>query len=165
MSWNRDPYGDSLTSRGLIIVGGAVLFAHVLFPLLWWNVFGGRERFNNPYYELTAYAEQFPARVSTATVTPTLAITPTLTVTPTISPTISPTVTPTISPRRSDSSALPERERGWEDEGQTSVLTNPRWLFPLVDELPPTSVPTSVPTSTPTSVPTSTPTSTPSASR
>jgi hypothetical protein len=50
-----------MTTTGLLIVGGAVLFSHFLFPLIWWNALGGREMRAREYQMLTMDAPT-PAR-------------------------------------------------------------------------------------------------------
>ncbi len=43
MSWQHNPYGnDSRTGIGIALIGGAVLFSHVIFPLIYWHLMAAR---------------------------------------------------------------------------------------------------------------------------
>ncbi len=129
MSWqHHHGGGDSLTAQGLILVGGAVLFSHFLFPLLWWMT-GGYEA-SQQQLAPTVYINYTPAAAGDNRV-PTLG-------TPrsgSIQQLALPAETPTLTPTMDKTVAYPSTPTG-----------------------APTSTPTGAPTSTPTGAPTSTPT-------
>jgi hypothetical protein len=85
-----DDYPDDrkLLLRGILIMGGGALFAHVLFPFIWWNFMGGSQ-----YQGVPQSMPGLPTNYRVVTYTP-LPV-PTLTATPTASPTV--TSTPTIT--------------------------------------------------------------------
>lgn len=81
MKQSQDPNNDHLITRGVLLVGSGVLFAHVLFPFIWWNVMGGSAYFSNPQmiygiptnYRVVTYT---PVIRATATVTATVTAAP-----------------------------------------------------------------------------------------
>jgi hypothetical protein len=64
--------------RGILIIGGGALFAHVIFPLIWWNFMGGSNYQGQPY-DMQTLPEGYRVVRPTPTLTPTVTLTPTAT--------------------------------------------------------------------------------------
>lgn len=109
MKWkNSDPYGDGdhLTTRGLLWVGGGVLFAHFLFPFIWWNFLGGSTYSEQPSFN------DIPSHYRVVTYTPFPTVTPI--VTPTLEQPYTQTV---IRKQQQEQTPIPEQQ-----QEQTPIL-------------------------------------------
>lgn len=81
MKRSKDPDNDTLITRGVLLVGSGVLFAHVLFPFIWWNFMGGSAYYSNPQM---IYG--IPTNYRVVTYTPVIRATATMTGTVTVMP-------------------------------------------------------------------------------